>query len=123
MPEIMTSCITCGTPIPHGQSRCSRHRSKSSSSWAHYAAKYPQQAAYYHSQHWRDCRASQLREHPDCIVCGAKANHIDHITPLAEGGSLDGPLQSMCVEHHRRKTQDESKQGNERAAARRRQGR
>jgi 5-methylcytosine-specific restriction enzyme A len=121
MTEIMTTCITCGTLIPRGQSRCSRHRSKSSSSWARYAAKYPDQAAYYHSQHWRDRRASQLREHPTCIVCGAKANHVDHVIPIAEGGRLDGELQSLCREHHKAKTQAESKQGNRRAAARRRQ--
>jgi 5-methylcytosine-specific restriction endonuclease McrA len=54
------------------------------------------------------------------VVCGQKATHVDHVINIAAGGPLDGPLQSLCTEHHRLKTQQESKEGNKRAAARRR---
>ena len=80
----------------------------------------PARAAFYHSPTWREMRARQLAEHPTCVVCGQSARHVDHVIPIAEGGSLSGPLQSLCKEHHRRKTQNESKAGNRRAAARRR---
>jgi hypothetical protein len=56
------------------------------------------------------------------LGCGRKATNADHIVNLASGGTFDGPLQSLCADHHRLKTQNESKEGNRRAAARRRQG-
>lgn len=121
MVEIPTACITCGKAIPHGQSRCLAHRPKNSSSgWARYAQQHPRQAAYYASGAWRERRGRHLLDNPDCVVCGGKATHVDHVVNLASGGSLDGPLQSLCTEHHRQKTQAESKLGNKRAAAARR---
>jgi 5-methylcytosine-specific restriction endonuclease McrA len=54
-------------------------------------------------------------------VCGRPARNVDHVINIAAGGSLGGSLQSLCTEHHRQKTQAESKLGNKRAAARRRQ--
>jgi 5-methylcytosine-specific restriction endonuclease McrA len=115
------ACITCGRPSLAGASRCLAHSSKNG--WARYAAKHPDRAAYYASGHWRERRRRWLLDNPNCVVCGEKATHVDHVLNLAGGGSLDGPLQSLCKEHHRRKTQNESKEGNRRAAARRRQGR
>ena len=116
------ACITCGKLV-YGRSRCAAHTSKSSSGWARYAQLHPLQAACYSSGAWRERRARQLAEHPDCAVCGQPARHADHILNVAAGGSLSGPLQSLCAAHHKAKTQAESKQGNRAAAARRRQGR
>jgi len=121
MVEMPTTCITCGALIPHGKSRCPRHMYKSSSRWALYAEKYPEQAAYYKSAAWRERRARQLAEFPDCVVCGHPARHVDHVISVAAGGTLDGPLQSMCVSCHRKKTLVESHLGMKRAAVRRRQ--
>lgn len=67
---------------------------------------------------WRERRARHLADNPDCVVCGRPANHVDHVVNLASGGTLDGSLQSLCTEHHRQKTQRESKLDNKRAAAR-----
>jgi 5-methylcytosine-specific restriction endonuclease McrA len=66
-----------------------------------------------------------LAEHPFCVVCGAKASHVDHILNRAEGGGdLDpGNLQSMCAKHHHARTVEESHRDNKRAAERRRRGR
>jgi 5-methylcytosine-specific restriction endonuclease McrA len=65
-------------------------------------------------------KCSWLAANPMCVVCGAKANHVDHIRPVAEGGALDGPLQSLCERHHRRKTLAESHRGMKRAARKQR---
>jgi 5-methylcytosine-specific restriction endonuclease McrA len=118
-----TACITCGALLPYGRSRCAAHTSKSSSRWAEHAARNPLQAAYYSSAAWRERRGRHLLDNPDCVICGQKATHVDHIVNIASGGTLGDPLQSLCVKHHRQKTQAESKLGNKRAAARRRQGR
>jgi 5-methylcytosine-specific restriction endonuclease McrA len=120
MVEIPVACITCGKPLPYGRSRCVSHTPKSSSGWARHAAKNPIQASYYRSGAWRERRARHLADNPTCIVCGQPAKHADHVVNIASGGTFDGPLQSLCVEHHRLKTQAESKIGNKRAAAARR---
>jgi 5-methylcytosine-specific restriction endonuclease McrA len=114
------TCITCGRPIAPGKSRCPAHTPKSSSRWAVYAAQHPEQAAYYSSAGWRERRGAHLLANPNCVVCGRPARHADHVINIASGGTLGGPLQSLCKEHHAAKTQAESKQGNRRAAARRR---
>jgi 5-methylcytosine-specific restriction endonuclease McrA len=118
--ELNVACITCGTPVPYGKSRCPAHTPKSSSRWAQYAAQHPEQAALYKSPAWRERRTAWLRDHPDCAVCGRPARHVDHVINLAAGGRFDGPIQSMCTEHHRQKTLAESHLGMKRAAASRR---
>jgi hypothetical protein len=112
------ACITCGRPSLAGASRCLAHSGRKNN-WAKYAAKHPDRAAYYASGAWRERRARHLFDNPTCAVCGQLAKHADHITNFASGGAFDGPLQSLCTEHHRQKTQAESKLGNKRAAARR----
>jgi 5-methylcytosine-specific restriction enzyme A len=121
MAEMLRACITCGRPVPYPKSRCPRHTPKSSSRWAQYAAQHPEQAALYKSAGWREQRARHLADHPDCVVCGRPAGHVDHVINLAAGGRFDGPIQSLCTEHHRQKTLAESHLGMKRAAARRRQ--
>ena len=111
-------CSDGGIAVP-GQSRCRAHMYKHG--WGKYALKHPDRAAFYVSPGWRERRAAWLRDNPDCVVCGKPATAADHITNLASGGTVGGPLQSLCAEHHKAKTQAESKQGNKRAAARRRQ--
>jgi hypothetical protein len=41
-------------------------------------------------------RDRQLRYYPTCVVCGEKASHADHVLAIANGGTTDGRLQSMC---------------------------
>jgi 5-methylcytosine-specific restriction endonuclease McrA len=65
-------------------------------------------------------RDRQLKDYPDCVVCGQKASHADHVVAIANGGTTDGQLQSMCAEHHHEKTVRDSHQAAKRAAAARR---
>ena len=96
---------------------CQRH---GGSNWATYKAKHPERARFYASSTWRFMRERQLRDHPDCVVCGEKAGHADHVVAIALGGSQDGRLQSMCRKHHHEKTVRDSHEAAKRAAARRR---
>ena len=54
---------------------------------------------------WRRIRAQYLRLHPRCVVCGEPATEVDHIVPLADGGTnKHGNLQALCKSHHSQKT-------------------
>jgi 5-methylcytosine-specific restriction protein A len=55
-------------------------------------------------------RAQVLREEPVCHYCRAAPSvQVDHIIPLAEGGSSDRPnLAGSCFDCHEEKTQRES---------------
>jgi len=79
--------------------------------WGKYALKHPERAEFYASAGWRPRRARHLLSNPFCVVCGEKATAADHIINLASGGTFDGPLQSLCAEHHRQKTQAEIEAG------------
>ena len=79
--------------------------------WGKYALKHPERAEFYASAGWRPRRARHLLSNPFCVVCGEKATAADHIINLAIGGTFDGPLQSLCAEHHRQKTQAEIEAG------------
>jgi 5-methylcytosine-specific restriction protein A len=54
---------------------------------------------------WPRDRARVLREEPECRLCGAPATQVDHIVPLAQGGSRGREnLQAICAWCHRGKT-------------------
>ena len=59
---------------------------------------------------WRRLRAAYLRHHPLCVMCErdgvtTAASLVDHIVPLADGGSNHHTnLQSLCVQCHAKKT-------------------
>jgi len=54
---------------------------------------------------WRRVRAQVLAEEPRCRMCGAPASEVDHIVPLARGGTHDrANLQPLCVSCHRIKS-------------------
>jgi 5-methylcytosine-specific restriction endonuclease McrA len=99
-----------------GRLGCERH---SRSRWAAYKRRHPERAAFYASSIWTQMRARHLKANPYCVVCGQKATHADHIHSIALGGSQDGPLQSMCAEHHHQKTVQDSHEAMKRAAQRR----
>jgi len=50
-----------------------------------------------------------------CVACGSTPDVVDHIVPLARGGSWDiTNLQPMCRACHHRKTQAEAREGKQR---------
>lgn len=59
---------------------------------------------------WRKIRLQVLREEPLCRVCHANghitpAQEVDHIVPLARGGThARANLQPLCKTHHSQKT-------------------
>lgn len=67
---------------------------------------------------WRRLRAEVLkRDNHLCRVCDEEgrltiATEVDHVKPLAEGGTDDlQNLQAICAEHHQAKSQAEAKRG------------
>jgi len=72
-------CTVCGRPC--NGSRCPAHRPRNGSTRA-----------------WRQQRAAILyRDAYRCALCGHGAEEVDHITPLAYGGSDDpANLRSLC---------------------------
>jgi len=58
---------------------------------------------------WRGIRAQVLHEEPRCRACGAPAQAVDHIRPIALGGMHDrANLQALCKRCHRYKTTKEA---------------
>lgn len=53
----------------------------------------------------RDRWACQWRDSRFLPICGARATDVDHIVAEANGGTDDDTnLQSLCPDHHKRKT-------------------
>ena len=62
-----------------------------------------------YTRRWRKIRDAYLAGHPLCEWCESKglvtaATEVDHTVALADGGQIDGALQSMCHPCHMRKT-------------------
>lgn len=73
---------------------------------------------FYDSKLWQDTRAAKLRRDPLCQCCAVdgvmvEARHVDHWTPLAQGGhpTADDNIVSMCLPCHSRKTLAEQSGG------------
>jgi 5-methylcytosine-specific restriction endonuclease McrA len=84
--SIPTFCVVCGQPSQG--SRCEMHRLRNGS-----------------SRTWRGVRQRVLiRDRYSCRVpgpdgepCGALATHVDHVIPLADGGTDDeSNLRAAC---------------------------
>ena len=65
----------------------------------------------YYTEKWLKLRKSMLRKHPLCRMCKERglvrrANEVDHIKPVKEGGEPFDPdnLQCLCKSCHSRKT-------------------
>lgn len=54
---------------------------------------------------WPKIRERQLTRQPQCELCDGEATEVDHIVPLAKGGTNKlSNLQSLCKPCHSRKT-------------------
>lgn len=62
---------------------------------------------------WRIIRNNVLaRDNGCCVVCGRKAQEVDHIVAKANGGNDEMiNLQSLCINHHKEKTIKEAVAG------------
>jgi 5-methylcytosine-specific restriction protein A len=62
---------------------------------------------------WQRLRLMVLREEPLCRECKkegqvTEAKHVDHVLPIAQGGTNErSNLQSLCAHHHAIKTATE----------------
>lgn len=62
---------------------------------------------------WRKLRLLILREEPLCRHCGAAATDVDHVIPLAAGGThARENLSPLCHSCHSRKTAADRLRGN-----------
>jgi hypothetical protein len=66
---------------------------------------------------WGELRAAQLEREPFCRECAkvakqTPATEVDHVIPLADGGSFDDPSnhQSLCFRHHWQKDRGRERQ-------------
>jgi 5-methylcytosine-specific restriction protein A len=59
---------------------------------------------------WRQLRSDALkRDRFSCVICFSPATDVDHIRPVALGGSWSlENLQSLCTFHHDEKTKQEA---------------
>lgn len=57
------------------------------------------------TRQWRKTRARILRrDQHTCRRCGRRATHVDHVEPLAQGGTDDDSnLQALCADCNLRK--------------------
>lgn len=85
-----------------GTSRCSAH----SRGWRK-SPEMQARSSYYDTPQWKARRKRQLAAFPNCAHCGQKATIADHIHNIGAGGDPDGPLQSLCIKCHNRKTASE----------------
>jgi 5-methylcytosine-specific restriction protein A len=120
-------CITCGRPALPGRSRCPAHSPKATSGWAKYSLANPREAAYYRTEHWRVQRREVLERDSACQLrlqgCTGRSSEVDHIIRPRDGGSHElSNLRGVCRRCHLQRTAEQGKQGNKRAAARRKGG-
>lgn len=60
----------------------------------------------------------QMRGKP-CAACGSPSTEVDHITPVAFGGSHHpSNLQPLCTPCHAKKSQEDAQEGRKRAGGR-----
>ena len=63
----------------------------------------------YDKASWRKYSIIYRKKHPFCSKCSKFADHVDHIVPISEGGSIWNPEnhQSLCISCHGKKTRKE----------------
>src|SRR5690625_569564 len=108
MPTLKRACSyqLCSSPAVRGSNYCAEHaRVAKQAHRSAYDARRPKTAARGYDARWRKIRLMQLRAEPLCVSCGGAATEVDHITPLAAGGThAFSNLQSMCKSCHSSKT-------------------
>lgn len=97
-------CKSPGCPALTRERFCADHQAEHNTERARRDDR-PSASTRGYDTHWRHLRANFLRRFPSCIVCGSRATDVDHIQPLAAGGShRSDNLQALCKSCHARKT-------------------
>ena len=105
---------TCGRTVPHGK-RCQCQIESTRARNRRHDARRPSARQRGYTTDWQKARAEYLMFHPECVVCGAPATVVDHITPHRGTKELFWDWrnwQSLCAHHH-----NSAKQRQERAQA------
>lgn len=65
----------------------------------------------YNSRRWKRFSVFYRKSNPFCVSCGKFADDVDHIIPIAEGGSPydEKNLQSLCKSCHAKKSNRDKK--------------
>ena len=119
MPTLARACSHpgCPTPAVRGSLSCEAHQDR-----GHEPSRpRPSAARRGYGRAWRRIRARFLRAHPLCCApeCDRPATEVDHVTPLADGGTHAwSNLQPLCKPHHSRKTARENRGAGGRIAPR-----
>lgn len=108
MTAVPRPCIDCATLTLDGSDRCPEHEAEAKARRRDRATRRAPGGAYTAARKaYRSAPASFT-----CAQCGARGVplEVDHIRPLADGGS-DYPsnIQLLCVQHHREKTSAEAR--------------
>lgn len=100
----------CPNLVPVGERYCSEHKKLVDKQYNKYERDKKSQL-FYQSTEWKQLRKAKLASQPLCEEClrqgrVTKANMVDHIKPIRQGGqALDmNNLQSLCWECHSKKS-------------------
>lgn len=113
----MRPCARQGCPhlVQSGERFCAEHAKERRGEWDRDR---PSPSARGYDEHWRKLRRVVLGREPLCRACSraglvVAAAEVDHIQPLAKGGTNDlDNLQPLCKSCHSKKTMRESVNGN-----------
>lgn len=116
-PSVACTYSRCGALIPGGRgtSRCPRHTPKAPPAFSQRKTATGRRGS---TRAWRKLRLQVLAEERGCRGwCGQPATLVDHIVPLAEGGTdARENLQALCKRCHNIKTAAESARSRARGA-------
>lgn len=106
----------CGRLVDGGDFFCDRHYHHHKKETRAKERERGSAARRGYDRRWRKFRIFYLRRNPMCAWsegCDQAAREIDHIKPLARGGSKYdySNLQALCKAHHSMKTQEEQNKG------------
>lgn len=111
MPFAPPRLCSCGTIVPSGV-RCACQIAGDRARKARHDRGRPSARQRGYDSRWQKARAGYLLAHPYCIMCGAPASHVDHITPHKGDDRLfwdQSNWQSLCAHHHNSTKQREER--------------
>jgi len=108
-PKKPCSAAGCPALVPSGTAYCEKHKGVYAQSRGVYDRGRGSSTKRGYDARWQKVRKAYLSVYPNCSRCGRRAEMVDHIQPIREGGShyeWDN-LQPMCCVCHRVKTEED----------------